>query len=114
MSSGFSSQGVNNMREIMNKAGRTVIKAVVCKTGVVKVFFDYRLYNKVAKEEITKQEIVNRLRGLMAAGLISEFGIERLSDGEIDIFYNPLCHKIDELEPPLNKLILFIDNSAES
>ena len=103
------------MREILNNAGRTVIKASVSEeTGTVKVFFDYRLYKRAAKEEAVKHEIVNRLRGIMASGLISEFSLERLSDGEIDIFYNPLCHKIDELEPPLNKLMLFIDKSAES
>lgn len=103
------------MREILNEAGRTVIKASVSEeTGTVIVFFDYRLYERAAKEEVVKQEIVNRLRGIMASGLISEFSLERLSDGEIDIFYNPLCHKIDELEPPLNKLMLFIHKSAES
>ena len=103
------------MMEILDKAGRTVIKASVSeKTGTVKVFFDYRLYKRAAKEEVVKQEIVNKLRGIMASGLISEFSLERLSDGEIDIFYNPLCHKIDELEPPLNKLMLFIHESAES
>ena len=97
------------MNEVLNKAGRPIIKAYICEPGTIKLYYDDRMYTRVSLTEI--QDLCN---SMIMAGAITHFSTRHFTDGEITLNYNPLYQKPEIIEQHVDKLISYIEHSAES
>ena len=96
------------MKEVLGKSGKPIIKAFVCEPGVIKLFFDEK---KIS--ELSLSGVENRCYSMIMAGDIKYFDVENIDCGEIDFHYNPIYQEIEHIEPHIDKLISYIENSAE-
>ena len=96
------------MKEVLNKAGRSIIKVYAVNPGEIRIYFDDRVYKNVSRSETT--DICN---SMIFGGFITHFDAEFLDDGELILYYNPLYQAVDIIESRMDSLIEYIEHSSE-
>ena len=79
---------------------------VANEIGMVKIFFDERIYN------VEKDEMVTECASHVFGGEISGYDIDRIDYGEVILYYNPVRMDDKRIADARKKIVDFIESKS--